>query len=592
MSQVLPNVKNEDSSQQNNTGKMYSYHDDNNINNPKEFEQGAIRRSLGEGNPYAEYPPQYYQQPYNVNNINNINNNGVEIIQNNVYSNTSNNTFLNWVPFIVFCSIEVILIILIGCCFKWDIRNDPAYSIYDTDNLSDDLDENNENTIISDNIAKATEEEINNYDVLFRDMNIMLFVGFGMFHTLLKRYSWTSITISMMAIAISFQLGLFTNLLWANAFKEKWKKGLLNFRSFIKSIINCCSVLVSFGCVLGKLTNIQYLIMIIFETIICSLNFQLCDVKLKTIDVGGALYIHTFGAIFGLSIYMVLFFSRKTKSKILEDNHNNKSNYFSNITSFIGVIFLLSYFPSFNSGLVFSNNAKYRSSINTYFSLCGSIVGSFITSAVFYKGRFVFEHILFGCFSGGVIISGCCSVCLFHYAALIIGFLCGCISVVLLAKIKPFFVKWKYYDIYNIICIHGIPGLLGAFITPMMIADFNARLNYKKNNENNEDYNYFMIDNYDRHPYTQSGIQIGAIFITLGLSFISGISTGYLMKVSKCGIINNYFTDSEFFEEEANIIDNLEQNQFYFGEFTRASLFQNKIDFPPDRGSQPSYNQE
>ena len=101
-----------------------------------------------------------------------------------------------------------------------------------------------------------------------------------------------------------------------------------------------------------------------------------------------------------------------------------------------------------------------------------------------------------------------------------------------------------------------------------------------------------MLDNYDRDPNVQAGIQIGAIFITLGLSFISGISTGYLMKVSKCGIINNYFTDSEFFEEEANIIDNLEQNQFYYGEFTRASLFQNKIDFPPDRGSQPSYNQE
>ena len=590
MNQVLPNIKNDDSSQQNNTGNMYSYHDDNNINNPKEIEQGAIRRSLGEGNPNAEYPPQYYQHPYNVNNVNNTNNNGVEIIQNNVYNNTSNNTFLNWIPFILLCLIEVIMVILIGCCFKWDIRNDPEYSIFDTDNFFNVPDENK---TISYYIANGSEEELNNYDALFRDMNIMLFVGFGMFHTLLKRYSWTSMTISMMAIALSFQIGLFSNLLWANAFKEKWIKGLLNFRTFIKSIINCCSVLVSFGCVLGKLTNIQYLIMIILETIMCSLNFQLCDVKLKAIDVGGSLYIHTWGAIFGLSIYMVLFFSRKTKSKILEDNHNNKSNYFSNITSFIGVIFLLSYFPSFNSGLVFSNNAKYRSSINTYFSLCGSIVGSFFTSALFYKGRFVFEHILFGSFSGGVIISGCCSVCIFHWAALIIGFLCGCISIVLLDKIKPYFIKWKYYDIYNIICIHGVPGLLGAFITPMMIADIKVRFgDDEKKKEEEKFYPYFMLDNYDRDPNVQAGIQIGAIFITLGLSFISGISTGYLMKVSKCGIINNYFTDSEFFEEEANIIDNLEQNQFYYGEFTRASLFQNKIDFPPDRGSQPSYNQE
>ena len=124
-------------------------------------------------------------------------------------------------------------------------------------------------------------------------------------------------TISMMAIALSFQIGLFSNLLWANAFKEKWIKGLLNFRTFIKSIINCCSVLVSFGCVLGKLTNIQYLIMIILETIMCSLNFQLCHVKLKAIDVGGSLYIHTWGAIFGLSIPIRLLPKRYWKCRLV-----------------------------------------------------------------------------------------------------------------------------------------------------------------------------------------------------------------------------------------------------------------------------------
>ena len=88
----------------------------------------------------------------------------------------------------------------------------------------------------------------------------------------------------------------------------------------------------------------------------------------------------------------------------------------------------------------------------------------------------------------------------------------------------------------------------------------------------------------------QGGVQVGAIFITVGLVFICGI-----MKVSKCGKIKNDFTDSEVFENEVNIIDNLEQNQFYFGEFNRESLFQNKIEYPSyrpsgQRGSQQSYN--
>ena len=582
----LPEIKQEDSSQNNNTGNMYTYKDDNNINNPNELATGAIRRSLGERNPNAFYPNPSYNPEFSKNNINN---NDVQIRQSISDENISNNSFLNWIPSIIFSCVEILIIILIGCLFKWDIRNDPEYYYVDNSNIMIGGDVNN--MTIPKAIKNAINEELNIYDGLFKDINIMVFIGFGMFHTLLKRYSWTSISINMMALAFSFQIGLFTNLLWANAFKEKWHKGILNFESFIKSLINSCTILVSLGCVLGKLSSTQYIIMIIIETIISSLNFQLCDVKLETIDVGGALYIHTFGTIFGLAIYMVLFCKKKMKSKIIDFNYFNNSNYFSNITSIIGVLFLWFYFPSFNSGLVLSDNARYRSSINTYFSLCGSTVSSFIVSALFNKGRFIFEHILFGCFSGGVIISGCCSVCIDHWAALLIGFICGGICVTFLSKLKPYFIKWGFFDIYNIISVHGVPGILGAFITAMMIGDINRR------NDNENDFHYILLNDMGRNNNVQAGVQIGAIFITLGISFISGIATGYLMKVSTCRKINYYFTDSEIFENEYNIIDNLEQNQFYYGEINRASLFQNKMEFPPQKSSssdervnRPSFN--
>ena len=586
----LPDIKQEESSH-NNTGNMYSYKDDNNINNPNEMVTGAIRRSIGDGNPNAFYPKPSYNLDFaqnNMNNINNINTNDVQIRQTQSDDGISNNSFLKWVPSIIFGCVEILMIILIGCIFKWDMRNDPQYYLVDK--------EKEENETINEEIIgairNATFEELNIYDGLFKDINIMVFVGFGMFHTLLKRYSWTSISINMMAIAFSFQIGLFTNLLWANSFREKWQKGVLNFESFIKSIFNSCTTLVSLGCVLGKLSSTQYIIMIIIETIMSSLNFQLCDVKLETIDVGGALYIHTFGTIFGLAIYMVLFCKKKMKSKIIDFNYFNNSNYFSNITSMIGILFLWFYFPSFNSGLVLSDNARYRSCINTYFSLFGSTVASFMTSALFNQGRFVFEHILFGCFSGGVIISGCCSVCIDHWAALLIGFICGGICVTFLSKLKPYFINWGFFDIYNIICVHGVPGILGAFITAMMIGDINKRVDNKK-----LDYHYILMNDMDRGNNIQAGVQIGAIFITLGLSFVSGIATGYLMKVSTCGKINNYFSDSEIFENKYNIIDNLEQNQFYYGEINRASLFQTKMEFPPQKSSssdegvnRPSFN--
>ena len=579
MNPLQPNYKPEESSQENNTGNMYSYQDEENINNPNQLE-GAIRRSINEENINNNYPPQ--NDNYNPQFRSNIIKSNVPVLQNQTYyndqnnnDNNSNNSFVQWVPYLIFIIIEIIIIILIGCLFAWDPRNDPKYSTIQND------DSNGKSLNISETFKNAIEVEMREYDGLFRDINVMVFIGFGMFHTLLKRYSWTSITINMMSIVLSFQIGLFTNLLWGNAFNEKWINGKLNFDTFIKAIINSATVLVSTGCVLGKLTIFQHLIMIILETIMCSLNFQLCAVKLKTVDVG-ALYVHTFGAIFGVSIYMVLFYTSKMKSKNFRENRFNKSDYISNLTSFIGVLFLWCYFPSFNSGLVTNNNARYRSSINTYLSLTGSVLGAFSFSSLLYKGRLLFEHILFACFSGGVIISGCCSVCIDHWAALLIGLLCGLISVLFLHYIKPYFVKWNYCDIYNTIYIHGIPGFLGAFITPMMIGDFNNRIKDKQY--------HFLLNDLDRENNLQAGIQVGAIFITLGIAFASGISTGYLMKVAACAKIEKFFMDSEMFENEINVIDNLELNQFYYGDINRASLLQNKIDFSSDKGSQISYN--
>ena len=578
------NNKVEDSSQQNNTGNMYTYNDEDNINNPNQLE-GAIRRSMNEVIGNNNYPPQndHYNPQFTDNNIKT--NTNVQIIQNQTYyndqnnNNNNNNSFVKWVPYLIFYIIEIIVIILIACLYTWDLRNDPYYSTINM--IIKNETENEENLDIHKAIKNTTESEMTEYDGLFRDINVMVFIGFGMFHTLLKRYSWTSITITMMSIVFSFQIGLFTNLLWANAFNEKWISGTLNFDTFIRAIINSATVLVSTGCVLGKLTYFQHLIMIVLETIICSLNFQLCDAKLKIVDLG-ALYIHVFGAFFGVSIYMVLFYTSKMKSKNLKENFFNKSDYTSNLTSFIGVLFVWCYFPSFNSGLVKNNNARYRASINTYFSLTGSVLGAFSFSSLLYKGRLLFEHILFGCFSGGVMISGCCSICIDHWAALLIGLCSGSISVIFLCFIKPYFIKWNYFDIYNIIYIHGIPGLLGAFITPMVIGNIKYRLNY-------DDHYHYLLNDMDRKNDLQAGIQVGAIFITLGLAFVSGISTGYLMKVVACGKVEKFFMDSEMFENEINIIDNLELNQFYYGDINRASLLQNKIEFS-DRGSHISYN--
>ena len=70
------------------------------------------------------------------------------------------------------------------------------------------------------------------------------------------------------------------------------------------------------------------------------------------------------------------------------------------------------------------------------------MVGSVVTSGIINQGKFVLEQILYGVLSGGIIISGCCTVCFYHWAAMILGTCSGAIAVVILALVKPYFINF------------------------------------------------------------------------------------------------------------------------------------------------------
>ena len=600
--QNIPDINQEDRTQQDGDGNMYSYRDDN--QNVKET--GAIRRSLGDNNPNADFP----QNNFGSDNAQNYNNNGgvgLQYSQQDINNSSIESTSFFWVTYLIFGIFEVVIIIIL--CFFLEFKIKP----YDKQYLEYGFDEE-----IIENISF-------NYELL-RDMNIMVFIGFGMMHSILRRSSWTSISINILLTAFSIQFALLFNYLWHNGFKEIWEVEYLDFVNLMKAIFMSSPTLISLGCVIGRLSLMQYLIMAIMETILSCLNYQLCERKLESIDVGGAMYIHTFGAIFGISISMVLFCSKKVKSELQKYNQMNKSSYFSNLTTFLGIIFLFCFFPSFNSALSSSDKdidtlsilnlsitnitnitmpkeiefQKQRGRINTYFSLIGSIVGSFITSGLFNKGRFIIEEILYGCLSGGIIISGCCTVCFYHSVAMIIGTLGSVIIVIFLSKVKPFFIKSGFKDTFNVTLIHGFSGILGSLIIPMFIGGFDRQF-YNKTIKETEDLRFKYIFRDDtRKYYTQAGIQVGALFITLGVSFVGGIATGYLMKISTCGKINQYFTDIEFFkEEENNIFDYVESNTLISVDINNPSLFPKKMVFPSSDqkkekiseigGNQPSY---
>ena len=551
----------------NNINKNESNSNDTNENNNKVpiYESDAIRRSYPnnidnkEININNQYSNKFQSNMLKNNNINNYNSGSFVGRSSQISIELPQDSILHWSFILIYIILEVILIIVIATLFDWDKRNHPKYSCIE-------YKENDTDISILNSIYKETEKELSTYYGLFRDINIMAFVGFGMLHTLTQGNTWTSIAFDILSIVLSFQISLFFNLIFENAFKESWNNGVLNFDTFIKAIFNSCAILVSLGAVHGKISHIQYLVLIISETILSSLNLKLCDVKLKIIDTGGGLYIHTFGALFGIAIYIVLFRSKKKRARLSAYNRANITNYLSNITCFVGVLFILNYLPSFNSGLALSDDGRYRAAINTYFSIIGSIVMSFIITGFIYNGKFIYEYILFGSFSGGIIISTCCSVCLDHWAALLIGMLCGLICIILFKYLNELFLQLGYYDIYNIIIVHGIPGILGAFISSMFISDLDHRV---------DNYYNILLKDMERTNRAQAGIQIAAIFITCAISFVGGITVGFLIKVSRCGKIKEYFDDNEFFYGKLD------------GEFNNNNFNDNMTDI--EDNNQPSF---
>lgn len=81
------------------------------------------------------------------------------------------------------------------------------------------------------------------------------------------------------------------------------------------------------------------------EVIFATLNQVICEYSFRAIDMGGSMYIHAFGAYFGLAVVTAY------KFKHAENNKNNSSGYISNTFALLGTIFLFMYWPSFNSAL-------------------------------------------------------------------------------------------------------------------------------------------------------------------------------------------------------------------------------------------------
>ena len=393
-------------------------------------------------------------------------------------------------------------------------------------------------------IEEGVSNDINQYYPFFQDVHVMIFIGFGYLMTFLKDYSFTSVGYTFLIGAFIIQYSILTNGLIHNIVNNHHEKILLNIKSLITGDFAAGTVLISFGALLGKVSLNQLLMISILEIIFYSLNESIGVIHYQAVDMGGSMYVHTFGAYFGLAVSYVI-----TDYDKLENNKKReKSNKTSDTFAMIGTIFLWLFWPSFNGALAVGNS-QHRVVINTILSLTSSCMSSFAISKLF-RNKFNMVDIQNASLAGGVAVGSSADLVIGPSFSLLIGMIAGIMSTIGYNKIQPFLHRnFHLHDTCGVNNLHGMPGIIGG-LSGAISASFTSDELYGDNIQN-----IFPAMNGTRTNNEQGMFQFLALVTTLGISIISGLFTGRLLNTKCFRNKKTYFDDKDNWDlEEEEIL--------------------------------------
>tara|TARA_Y100000991_G_scaffold215297_1_gene205267 strand:+ start:2158 stop:3516 length:1359 start_codon:yes stop_codon:yes gene_type:complete len=389
---------------------------------------------------------------------------------------------------------------------------------------------------VGNSAGSQTSNTIDKYYPFFQDVHVMIFIGFGFLMTFLKRYSHSALGYTMFLSSIAVQYAILINGFFHCLLKNSWHEITLDIQTLITGDFAAGAVLITFGALLGKTNILQMTTIVICELMFYALNESIGVIKYKAVDMGGSMFVHTFGAFFGLSISYMLTNRNKVRSE------KNSASYISDTFAMIGTIFLWMYWPSFNGALA-DGNSQHRVVINTYLALTNSCITAFIFSKLLRPShKFNMVDIQNATLAGGVAVGSSADLVIAPWGALLIGLVGGAVSVFGYIYLSPKLEEFGIYDTCGVNNLHGIPGIiggLGGFISASLADDSLYGDNISVIFPGRKD---------GRSALEQGLFQLAALGTTLGISVLGGIITGLIVKHIKEP--EEYFEDNENWEYE------------------------------------------
>eukprot|EP00794_Sanderia_malayensis_P008262 gene8262-9145_t len=412
-----------------------------------------------------------------------------------------------------------------------------------------------------------TIEKSDQYSV-FQDVHVMIFIGFGFLMTFLKKYGYTAVGYNMIIASVTIQWAMVVNAWLANAADHHADPGKvkISVKSLITSDFTAGAVLITFGAVLGKTSRLQLLVIAIIEVIFFAMNETILVHYLYVADVGGSMVIHLFGAYFGLGVAFVL---RRTETSE-EENPKEAATKTTDMFSMLGTIFLWMFWPSFNGAMLGPGDQQHRAIINTYISLAACCVATFTVSPILNKKfKLNMVHVQNATLAGGVAVGALANLQIKPWGAMLIGLLSGIISTLGYEFITPALRdKIKLHDTCGVHNLHGMPGVFAGIAASIAasVADLDDYGNdlfsiYPARAPKNgtaefasKSLMYTLPSNgKGRSKSVQGGMQLAAMFCSLGISILGGAMTGLVVKYLDSPTKEQLFDDEDYWmlpEEE------------------------------------------
>ncbi|NXN93304.1 RHBG protein, partial [Rhinopomastus cyanomelas] len=354
----------------------------------------------------------------------------------------------------------------------------------------------------------------------FRDVHLQALLGFGLLVAFLSRYGPGSVATSILVASVTVQWAV---LIQGFFFSLHNGKILVGAQSLVAADFCAAAVLISMGAVLGRLTPTQLLLLALLGVPLFTLNEYLLLRLMGVSDSGGSLTVHTFGAYLGLAVSRVLHQPRRDTRTEQQDVGQQPD-----IFAVVGTVSLWVFWPGFTSASTAGGDAKAWAVLNTYFSLVGSTVATFVLLPVLCEEsppRLV--QIQDATLASAAAMAMAGEMLVTPFGALATGFLAGLIPPLGFRFLTPVLSsRLKTQDSCGVHNVHGLPGVLGALLGTLLSAlatadAYGGRLELV----------FPLVAQGSRTVVDQALYQLCALPVTLLLAALGGCLTGALLNV-------------------------------------------------------------